>query len=337
MMDRERLIGYIQQPDRLSQASSTDFQVLINEYPYCQTAQLLYAKALFEQKDPAYRSQLKKAAAYLPDRSILYYLIHGAMVSSTQKGNPALMRNTRTGLTDTAPQRQLIVTQNDLDGLTLRLKRLAEVVLPDASEMLMKIEHVRALHEKRVKAIVAEYLEIRVNTQTAYDEAREIAEKEALALAVEEAQKQEALLKEAQVIEERAVVEQMHQEEPLTETVDLQEQEDLPAVEEAVPSAEVQDSPEEELRKQELIDRFIESNPTMPRPRQDFFSPVNMAHLSTLDKEDIVSETLAEVHLEQGYIQKALKIYQRLCLIIPEKSAYFAARIEKIKKDNNLL
>ncbi|MEI7663141.1 MAG: hypothetical protein WCK34_13115, partial [Bacteroidota bacterium] len=48
---------------------------LINRYPYCQSAQLLYTYTLFTEDDPQYPSQLKKAAAYAGDRRILRSLI----------------------------------------------------------------------------------------------------------------------------------------------------------------------------------------------------------------------------------------------------------------------
>ena len=49
-------------------------------------------------------------------------------------------------------------------------------------------------------------------------------------------------------------------------------------------------------------------------------------------KEEIYSETLADLLAEQGHNSKAIKMYERLSLIFPEKSALFAVKIEKIKR-----
>ena len=43
------------------------------------------------------------------------------------------------------------------------------------------------------------------------------------------------------------------------------------------------------------------------------------------------TEALAEIYLEQGYPEEARRIYSKLLLANPEKSAYFAALIEKLK------
>jgi len=88
--------------------------------------------------------------------------------------------------------------------------------------------------------------------------------------------------------------------------------------------------------KIEIIDQFIEKAPRITRSRNDFFNPHDYARNSTIDKEDIVSETLASIYYAQGNIEKAIKIYEKLSLRYPEKSSYFAALIEKIKTDNNL-
>ena len=42
------------------------------------------------------------------------------------------------------------------------------------------------------------------------------------------------------------------------------------------------------------------------------------------------TETLAQIYVEQGYYEPARKIYSRLSLRYPEKSAYFASLIEKL-------
>ena len=46
------------------------------------------------------------------------------------------------------------------------------------------------------------------------------------------------------------------------------------------------------------------------------------------------TETLAWIYADQGYYAEAKKIYSRLILRYPEKSAYFASLIEKLDKEN---
>ena len=47
-------------------------------------------------------------------------------------------------------------------------------------------------------------------------------------------------------------------------------------------------------------------------------------------KYDLYTETLAQIYAEQGYYEQAKSIYSKLILAYPEKSAYFAALIQKI-------
>jgi hypothetical protein len=53
--------------------------------------------------------------------------------------------------------------------------------------------------------------------------------------------------------------------------------------------------------------------------------------------DDVVSETLAEIWAKQRQYQTAIHIYQKLSLLNPNKSAYFAQKIQEIQllKDNN--
>ena len=46
------------------------------------------------------------------------------------------------------------------------------------------------------------------------------------------------------------------------------------------------------------------------------------------------TETLAQIYAEQGYYEQAKRIYSKLILAYPEKSAYFATLIQKIEEIN---
>ena len=46
--------------------------------------------------------------------------------------------------------------------------------------------------------------------------------------------------------------------------------------------------------------------------------------------DDFCTETMAQIYVEQGYLEQAKHIYSKLLLKNPEKSAYFAALIENL-------
>ncbi len=89
------------------------------------------------------------------------------------------------------------------------------------------------------------------------------------------------------------------------------------------------------LSKNEIIDKFIAENPQISRPKKEFYDPFMVAQASVVDQENIISETLATIYLNQGYIEKAISIYQKLSLKNPEKSVYFAELIKKAKNKFN--
>lgn len=49
-------------------------------------------------------------------------------------------------------------------------------------------------------------------------------------------------------------------------------------------------------------------------------------------EEDVITESMAEVYINQGKPVKAQEIYHKLSLLNPSKSAYFAAKSELLKK-----
>jgi|GEM_PF-1906439 len=56
------------------------------------------------------------------------------------------------------------------------------------------------------------------------------------------------------------------------------------------------------------------------------------ASRSIVEDGENISMTLADLYVKQGKIEKAIVAYERLSLIIPEKKAFFASLIKKLKK-----
>jgi hypothetical protein len=83
-----------------------------------------------------------------------------------------------------------------------------------------------------------------------------------------------------------------------------------------------------------ILDKFIRENPSISRPKAEFYNPVNVAKQSVEEDEDLVTETLANIYYKQGHYKKAIRTYEKLCLIYPHKMAYFASLIQKIKTEN---
>ena len=86
-----------------------------------------------------------------------------------------------------------------------------------------------------------------------------------------------------------------------------------------------------EEKEEKLIDKFIETEPKINTPkREEFFSSEQSAKESLIENDEIVTETLARVYLEQAHYDKAIAAYEKLSLKFPQKSSFFATQIKLI-------
>ncbi len=85
----------------------------------------------------------------------------------------------------------------------------------------------------------------------------------------------------------------------------------------------------------QIIDRFIEEEPRITPIKATIYNPVNMARKSTVQPDDVVTETLAMIYAQQGNFEKAISFYEKLSLKFPEKSVYFASLIQELKNKQN--
>ncbi|RTL11947.1 MAG: hypothetical protein EKK56_07380 [Flavobacteriaceae bacterium] len=86
----------------------------------------------------------------------------------------------------------------------------------------------------------------------------------------------------------------------------------------------------EKQKKLDIIDKFIEANPKIAPVKENTKTPANISK-SVEEPTHLMTETLAKVYLEQKKYTKAIQAYEILILKYPEKSSFFANRINEIK------
>jgi len=110
--------------------------------------------------------------------------------------------------------------------------------------------------------------------------------------------------------------------------------EDQKAVERKENSTPGDDSKKSKTSNKELIDKFIKAEPKISQANKNKETDIEIPDPDEEEIYNVATETLAKIYLKQGDKSRTIKIYKQLILKIPEKSSYFAAQIEKIKKED---
>ncbi len=84
-----------------------------------------------------------------------------------------------------------------------------------------------------------------------------------------------------------------------------------------------------ESEKDAIINRFIETTPKISRPSKTNVSETKI--VESKQNNQLATETLAKVYLEQKKYDSAIQAYKILSLKYPEKSGFFADQIKRIQ------
>lgn len=93
---------------------------------------------------------------------------------------------------------------------------------------------------------------------------------------------------------------------------------------------------EEKREKWQRVDAFLQKLPEITPPRRPMLderpsSPVAFSK-EPLDDNELITETLARLYVDQGLIDKAIEAYEILQLNIPEKSQLFKRQIQSLRE-----
>ncbi len=81
VMNKDQFHQYMKYPEQLNADSLVELEDLVAEYPYFQTARMLFVKNLKNIDNIRFNRQLKYAAAYINNRQFLFGLLNGIRIS----------------------------------------------------------------------------------------------------------------------------------------------------------------------------------------------------------------------------------------------------------------
>jgi len=334
-MNKTQFISFIDSPDKLSSADAVLLSGLVDNFPYFQTAHLLYAKSLHNQRSIHYNNQLKITAAYATDRKKLHRLI-------TKQWEPEVQvlktPEINTAVEDKKIEQAVIqIVKEEVEELNIQpvveekllVKEIPIAATAPAEEKVEEITETIQDESEKGKDSVLEL------EKEYYSEALN-ARVEIEVLHTERLTEQPPETVESDFILNTEITPDQTQsdfdtDQPHSFTEWLKHSAVITAKPEGNPKG-----PEEKTGKQlsaaDLIDKFIREEPKITRPKTEFFNPINMAKQSVAEDITFVSETLAKIYVLQGNYLKALDAYENLRLKYPEKRLYFAAQIKNLRK-----
>lgn len=313
---------YIETPHALKQSDIADLQRIVKDFPYFQAAHMLLSIASGKWDASIYQQSLKRTAIVATHRAHLYNLLHEetpAEISTEEKnkepGTELATVKTTAGTEETAKAELDVLKAAELSVASAETAQSAAPVHRKPEEILEQEigkQVVTAFVEKEIiktpelhrppaqvanePASFGDWLSfLKKNNGQSYSEIEEQVSGERAKRQAKKAASQEA---------------------------------QITAPDDAVSKKE---------KQRAIMDKIIEKNPGLIRTKEEqkFYAPDLKARESLRENEHLVTETLARIYALQGNVNKAVRAYEILSLKYPQKSAYFASLIQKLKNNQN--
>ncbi len=368
-MKAERLIEFTHHPEKMNQEDLRELETLLGRYPYFQAARILYLKGLSLQAGGRFRNELRTSTVHLTDHKQLFKYLGGQI--EFEQGTSS----EKSALTERVEERmQEIYGHTIVSNQGIPAYPKTESPQPEEEEIItLNLENrpdkpsfpqagptgpisrpqppakepniiSNPIILDNIPGMVDDYTD-----ETTTGEEYEIVRHTGSTPYVIESVPVAGTPASPEVTESKPAP-------SLSMDVDLDfEKEeaginlDIPEIlsgayrltEEQTGNHTEKDIEKEKPRKKrknadELIERFIQTEPVMPKITASPADNRDLSMENPYSGEELFSETLAKIYVRQHLYDKAIATYIKLSLKYPEKSVYFAHRIEKIKaKINN--
>ena len=315
-MQAKEFINYIKNPNSLEKNSVKELQKLVNDFPYFQSAHLLLSLASKKWDASVYQKSLKKTAIVVTNRSHLFNLIQQFEISNTvieDSDHQKLVVEEVLEPIDSTKElnilkaTELLIENSDSEILETGIQQKTKPNAEDVLENEIAKQVVGAIVEKQMFNLSDTQLVFKQNKEpeTFTDWLRLI-------------QKSNKQLSAENILD-----------------TNIENNTDIKTRLEKGKIITQESALNKKLKNLALIDKIIENSPGQIKIKDDqkFYSPEHNAKESLLENEHLVSETLAKIYALQGSVNKAVRAYEILSLKFPQKSAYFASLIQKLKNN----
>ncbi len=320
-----------------------ELKEVLDSYPWFQSAQALYLKGLHQTGSYKYNLALKKTAAITADREILFDYI---------TSEEFLQDEIADALTTQVPLAEIETVAETVDPGVLKAPAMDEETedgpLPQSARDADKILDPRLFRsldpevdkqlevdrqKAREKLELGKPLTFNRRERYSFSEWLQLTTIDKGQTSTQEAGQQTSTQEAGQ----QTSAQEAKQETTIQEQAALEAGQNPPPTEDGAASGETAEAPSM-ASKLDRIDRFLSENPKITPAAPDEVPEVDIKSSLKIKQEELMTETLARVYLEQGKYKKAIQAYRILSLKYPEKSSFFADQISAItalRKDKN--
>lgn len=365
-MDKETFTKYLNDFSLLNSETLPEIKAMLDEYPYFQSAWILYIKNLHAIKDIRYESKLKNASAYISDRKILQNILKGTYTPSCQttKATENVLEISATEITtadETAqPETQTETISNvSIHNENAETESISDIISTDNQPIAEEIQAETSKEnvENSENEISAEAMPVTEEStpETSIEAPTEQTEQETQELVetdtdenitsedisdpteTQQAQIKELIEKQLLALGIKSTITfgkgnaniQFENISNISNDSDKAKDKHADSIEATNEHANISVSSKE--RKKNLIDNFLKSE-TKITPIDNYHSDSTLTIDSLIEDEELFSEKLARIYIKQKHYEKALATYEKLYLKYPEKNIYFATQIEYVKR-----